>query len=140
MKLALYKSTHSGISGIYNRVVRWWDQGVYSHCELLFSSGMSASSSYMDKGVRLKLITYAEDKWDFLDLSTFNEQVALDWFKEHKNESYNLIGNLRFGLGFLKSRKNTWFCSEAIGVALGIKEPWRLSPNGLAAFLNSLPK
>ena len=54
MKAAFYKATRPGWQGIYSRAVRWIDRGPYSHAELVFSDGLSASASYIDGGVRLK--------------------------------------------------------------------------------------
>ena len=53
MKAAFYKGTRPGLQGIYSRAVRAIDRGPYSHCELVFSDGLSASASYIDGGVRL---------------------------------------------------------------------------------------
>jgi hypothetical protein len=140
MKIALYKSTHPGLAGLYNRFVRWFDQGQYSHCEIIFSDGMSASSSFKDHGVRFKSITYTSDNWDFFEISDNYEACAREWFTAHNGQGYDLVGNVRFALGFLKAPGDRWFCSEALGAALGIAEPWRLSPNGLAALLPILAK
>lgn len=67
MKLALYKSTRPGLPGLYNRLVRWWTDSEYSHCELVFSDGMCGSSSWLDGGVRLKRIELDPDHWDVID-------------------------------------------------------------------------
>ena len=136
MKIALYKSTHVGMAGVYNRLVRWWDRGKYSHCELIFSDGVSASSSYLDKGVRFKDIVYNPDNWDFYEIPDIYEPNARAWFEEHVGQGYDLIGNARFALGFLAPPANKWFCSESIAAALGIREPWRMSPNGLVAIIH----
>lgn len=136
MKIALYKSVRPGINGLYNRVVRWWDQGQYSHCEMIFSDGISASSSFADKGVRFKQIEYSDaGNWDVYEINDKYEEPARAWFEQHAAQRYDLIGNIRFAFGFIKTPEDKWFCSEAIGAALGIPEPWRLSPNGLAAIL-----
>ena len=47
-QLALYKHTRPGLQGVYSRLVRLVDRGPYSHCELVFSNGLSASSSFID--------------------------------------------------------------------------------------------
>jgi hypothetical protein len=138
MKLAFYKATHSGVPGVYNRLVRWWDQGPYSHCEMVFSDGMSASSSFMDKGVRFKQIVYNPDNWDFVDVPDAYEVAARQWFSARIGEGYDLLGNARFAFGFLESPEDKWFCSEAIAAALGVEEPWRVSPNGLTSFMRLL--
>lgn len=138
MKIALYKSTHTGTAGIYNRLVRWWDHGLYSHCEIIFSDGKSASSSYLDKGVRFKDIVYDPSRWDFFEIPDSYEADARIWFNDHLGQGYDLAGNARFALGFLNLPDDKWFCSESIAAALGMHEPWRMSPNGLAALFKSI--
>lgn len=68
MQAAFYKATRPGWQGIYSRAVRVIDRGPYSHCELVFSDGMSGSASYIDGGVRLKRIDYDPAHWDFVEL------------------------------------------------------------------------
>lgn len=132
---AFYKGTRPGLAGIYNRGVRWWEPGKYSHCELVFSDGLSASSSYIDDGVRFKRIVFNHDNWDFIELPAHLERAAYMWFTKHIGEGYDLVGNLRFLFDFMRNRNGKWFCSEALGESLGMVEPWRLGPNGLAAVL-----
>lgn len=139
MRLALYKATRPGLQGIYSRVVRWVDGGKYSHCEILFSDGMSASSSFIDGGVRFKQIDYDPEHWDFIDLPASMEPQAREWFEQHEGARYDLIGNLKFLLWFVPHSKSRWFCSEAIAAALGMPDPWRYGPSGLAAAVNWKP-
>ena len=63
MQVAFYKGTRSGLSGLFNRLVRWWTRGPYSHCEVVFTDEPSkdggvlcGSSSKLDGGVRLKFV------------------------------------------------------------------------------------
>lgn len=137
MIAAFYKSTRPALAGIYNRLVRWWEPGNYSHCELIFSDGMAASSSYLDGGVRFKQIAFDPAHWDFIELPDHLEHDARMWFDLHKGEGYDLVGNLRFLFDFLRNRNGKWFCSEAMGSSLGIIEPWRLGPNGLYSILKT---
>lgn len=136
MKLALYRATRPGIQGIYSRVVRLVDGGQYSHTEIVFSDGLSASASFIDGGVRLKRIDFDPAHWDFIDLSPSMEPAARQWFADHEGAGYDLIGNLRFVAWFARPSKSRWFCSEAVAAALGMPEPWRYGPCGLAAALN----
>ena len=140
MKAAFYKGTRPGLQGIYSRAVRAIDRGPYSHCELVFSDGLSASASYIDGGVRFKAIDYSQhpEHWDFMDLPDEQEPCARDWFERNMGAPYDLMGNVRFVLPFLPDSQRGWFCSEALGAALGWKEPWRFGPNGLAAVLPRL--
>ena len=68
MRLASYTGTRSGLSGLFNRLVRWWLHGPYSHTELVFSDGMCASCSWLDGGARLKRIKITADRWDVVQL------------------------------------------------------------------------
>jgi hydroxymethylpyrimidine pyrophosphatase-like HAD family hydrolase len=135
MKAAFYKSTQPGVAGIYNRAVRWWTRGQYSHVELVFGDGVSASSSFTEGGVRFKTIVYNPDKWDFIDLPDELEEAARTWFKENEGKKYDLLGNAHFIFGFIAADQNKYFCSEAIASSLGITDAWRFEPNVLAAVL-----
>lgn len=138
MQAAFYKATRPGWQGIYSRAVRVIDRGPYSHCELVFSDGMSGSASYIDGGVRLKRIDYSPAHWDFVELPSEQEQQARDWFERNAGAPYDLMGNVRFVLPWLADSERGWFCSEAMGAALGWKESWRVGPNGAAAWLSTL--
>ena len=138
MKVALYRGTRPGLQGLYSRAVRLIDRGPYSHCELVFDSGICASASFIDNGVRFKTIEFDPAHWDFINVPWAENTKALDWFSKHLGEPYDLPGNLRFIVGVVPNSDGNWFCSEAIAAALGLPEPWRLGPNGLAAILNFL--
>lgn len=127
-----YKGTRPGLPGVYNRAVRAWERGPHSHCELLFSDGMSASASFMDHGVRFKKIDYDDSRWDTIDLPADEEAAAREWFSRHDGESYDLMGNVHLVVGFLPESRGKKFCSEAILAALGFTDAWRSGPN--AAF------
>lgn len=140
MRAAFYKGTRPGLQGIYSRAVRWIDRGPYSHAELVFSDGLSASASYIDGGVRLKRIDYNPAHWDLIDLPQSLEPYARAWFESHLGAPYDLMGNVRFVLPWLADSERGWFCSEALAAALGWAEPWRFGPNGLSALLRSILK
>ena len=140
MRAAFYRATRPGLQGIYSRAVRFIDRGAYSHCELVFSDGMSGSASYIDGGVRLKRIDYDDTHWDFIDLPPSLEPYARDWFEANKGAPYDLMGNVRFVLPWLADSERGWFCSEALMAALGFDDAWRFGPNGAAAVLRSILK
>lgn len=133
---AFYKGTRPGAAGIYSRGVRFWTKGPYSHCEAVFSDGMSASASFEDGGVRFKAISYEPARWDFIQLPAILEAPARTWFEGHDGEGYDLMGNLHFVLGPVPDSRNRKFCSEALAAALGIADPWRFDPNDLAVLLH----
>jgi hypothetical protein len=133
---AFYRGTHAGLPGVYNRLVRWWTRSPYSHAELIFSTGRAASSSAMDGGIRIKLIDFTADKWDFVDLPASLEEGARAWFDLHRGEKYDLLGNAHFVLSPLGDDRQRWFCSEAIAAALGMPNPERFDPGTLHAALS----
>mgnify|MGYP000656187073 CR=1 FL=1 len=145
LAVAFYKGTRPGVAGLYNRLGRFLDRGPYSHCELLFSDGASASSSFLDGGVRFKAIGYSsENCWDFFELTqVLRSAVALQaaesrargWFVDHMGLPYDVWGNIRFACGFARDSADAWFCSEAVAAALGFADPFRYGPNGLHSHL-----
>ena len=135
MKVAFYKGTSKGIKGLYNIAVRAVTKGSYSHCEILFSDGMSASASFIDGGVRFKRINFDPEHWDFIELSNADESKARTWFDIHNHESYDIFGNIRFIFWPVSEERYKWFCSESIAKALGLTQAWRYDPNTLYSAL-----
>lgn len=136
MKVAFYKATRPGWQGLFNRLVRWWTRGPYSHTELVLEErdGLSlcGSSSFIDGGVRLKWIKLNADHWDLLPVSG-DPAAARQWFERHAGQGYDLFGLLGFLARPVTGHQSRWFCSEAVGAALGLAESWRFCPNTLAA-------
>lgn len=138
MKAAFYKGTQPGFLGWYNRLIRWWTKSPYSHCELVFSNGLSGSSSFMDDGVRFKYIHFDPTKWDLIDLPDHLESAAKGWFLDHLGEDYDLRGVLHFVWGPARQGKREATCGEALMAALGFNEPWRFTPAAAHAVLSRL--
>lgn len=134
---AFYKGVRPGLQAVYSRGVQIIDKGPYSHCEAVFSDGLSASASWTDKGVRFKDVVYKPAHWDLIPLPLEMEEAARDWFEFHQGLPYDLLGNVRFVLPWVDESAHGYFCSEALAAALGLREPWRFGPNGLAALLSS---
>jgi len=135
IRVAFYKGTRSGLAGIYSRGVRFVTKGKYSHCEIIFSDGMSASASFVDGGVRFKAIDYSPANWDFLEIDAAFENDAREWFKEHEGQAYDLLGNLHFFLPMFGDNRQKWSCAESIAEALKMPDPWRIHPNNLYQLL-----
>jgi hypothetical protein len=132
MKVFFYKAIRPGVAGIYSHGVRLITKSQYSHCEILFSNGRSWSSSFADGGVREKVIEYDPEHWDCIELpDELFEERALKWFVVHQGEKYDLLGNLHFIFSVVGDDKKKWFCSEAVGAALGLPNPWRFDPGTL---------
>jgi hypothetical protein len=128
MKLAFYKAK----GNLMNALIRWWDAGIYSHCELVFSDGLSASATFRDgRMVRGKYIEYHPDNWDFVELPDSFEAKAREFYKDTEGMPYDLFGQLRFLFAYSKGNSKAFWCSEWVAQALGLREPWRYGPNGL---------
>lgn len=125
-RAAFYK----GEGNAFNGFIRFWDGGIYSHCELVFSDGMSASASWRDgRQVRLKMIEYDADNWDFIELPPELEESARTFFEQTKGRPYDLVGQIRFLIAPVRGSRKGFWCSEWLAAALGSPEPWRYSPN-----------
>lgn len=133
---AFYKGVRPGPAGLYNRLGRFLDRGPYSHCEMIFSKGISGSASYVDNGVRFKAIGYSSvGAWDFLPLPSELEGNAFAWMLQHEGLKYDILGNLRFATNFARDSSNKWFCSESIMAMSGFPEAYRFGPSGGATML-----
>lgn len=138
MKIAFYKATRPGLEGIFNVLVRWWTKGPYSHCELILEEYLDGtvlcgSASQLEGGVRLKRMALNPERWDVLTAPLGNRETALGWFKQHQGAGYDYLGLLGFLARPVTGHQRRWFCSEAVGAALGLAESWRFCPNTLAA-------
>jgi hypothetical protein len=138
MKVAFYKGVHPDLSGVYSLTVHWWTRSIYSHCELILPDGRSASSSYMDGGVRFKVIEYDPDKWDFIDVPDYLAPAAQKWFEDHLGQKYDLLGNIHFVLSPIGDSKTKWFCSESVAAAFGFPDAYRFDPGTFAATLRGM--
>lgn len=137
MRIAFYKGTRPGVAGVYNRGVRGVTKGKYSHCEAIFSDGMSASASFADGGVRFKFIVYDPAHWDFVEIPDWLEARIRKWFEDHEGDLYDVLGNVHFLVPFVGDSKFRWCCSEALGAAIGLIDAWRFHPNSLYAILKT---
>lgn len=140
MKVAFYKGTKSGFSGLFEIAVRDWTAGQYAHAELILSDGRACSSTYLEGGVRTlpagQLDVSDPALWDVLDISgLFDEAAALAWFAAHDGDKYDSWGDAHLVIGFVRQKDGAEFCSESIAAALGFDEAWRLDPNALYCVL-----
>jgi hypothetical protein len=125
-RIAFYK----GSDTLLGTLIRWWENGPYSHCELVFSDGVWGTAYYKG-GVLLRPRIVSDADWDYIDLPSDLEASAREWFEAHKGKSYDYVGILRFVFDFLNPSRDKWICSRACSDALGLIGGWRLGPNGL---------
>jgi len=88
----------------------------YTHTEVLFSDGISFSSSERDGGTRFKKIDYKKASWDYIEIpvSKAKEKKVRDFCKSIEGLKYDWIGVIfAQGLNIFLDKPNCWFCSEA---------------------------
>lgn len=122
---------------LFSRLIQWWERGPYSHCELVFSDGATASATIHDEGVYIGARSMSDADWDFIELPAHLEAKARRWFEAHEGKAYDYLGDISFVLDFIPASRDKWFCSRACADALGFVEPWRYGPNGLASAIRS---
>jgi uncharacterized protein YycO len=141
MKAAFFKGHSAGIAGLFDIADHLWMEGDYSHCELIFSDGRSASSTLSD-GVRFTKpgdINFSDTtQWDVVDLENVSESAALAWFMKHQGQPYDVLGDLHFVIGLIPHEGGHKFCSFACGAACGFDQAWRFDPNVLFVVLERL--
>jgi hypothetical protein len=126
MQLAFYK----GRDYFADRLIQWWTNGPYSHCELVIDGTCYSASTY-EGCVRSKQIDLASGRWDVIAVEG-DESVALAWFAEHKGAGYDYWGLAGFVLPWRMGSRKKRFCSEACAEMLSMQESWKISPNNLA--------
>jgi hypothetical protein len=144
MKVAFYKGTRPGLQSIFSVVARFCTRSKYSHAEIVFSNGDSASSSYIDNGVRIltgeKRIDFSNGKWDLVEFDPAKfgktERQILDWFDISEGQPYDLFGMLSCAAPIFGNNDGEYMCSESIAHALGFSDAWRYSPPLLHSVLS----
>lgn len=148
-KFAFYKGTDKP----FNKLVSWKMEGPYSHCEAVFEFDpetglyLCASSSFMDRGIRFKDIGLNPAKWDIIDVPGIDGDDVKSWFMDHlfyvdangqwRRTPYDVRGLVSFLIPVGHTPEG-YFCDEALGAAIGLVEPHRFEPNGLACILERL--
>ena len=148
-QVAFYRGRKSG-KGIMPIIFRALDsltrtvtKGPYSHCELVEElpdgTYKCFSSSYRDGGVRIKILSLDSDSWDLVDAPYLTAEAVEEVKRRTVGLKYDLVGAV--GVVILSpDRPHKWFCSELAAEVIGLKEPWRYSPNTLYSVVQRLEK
>jgi uncharacterized protein YycO len=132
MKAAFFKGRSSGIMGLFDIADHAWMEGEFSHVELLFSDGRSASS-VAGSGVRFTApgsIDFTDPtQWELVDCSSLDEQAAIDCFNKNLGNGYDYRGDAHFVIGFIQHDSKDDLCSEICAYATGFEQAWRFDPN-----------
>ena len=119
-KVAFYRADNTDAKWD-DKLIAWWTDSKYSHCELVID-GIWYSSSPRDGKVRAKQIIPKKDHWDFVgvevDLVYFHK-----FFLDNVGKGYdwkNIFCNQIIPCGL--QNPNKWICSEFVGTAIFGKE------------------
>ena len=129
MKIALYK----GRRRLFNKVASWWLNGPYSHAELVMTEDegdgcFCISSSFLDGGVRGKLIKLDPENWDLVEV-TGDEAQAWAWFYAHDGAGYDVLGAASFVIPPIGHSRTRFSCGESVAAMLGYSGAERFEPN-----------
>jgi hypothetical protein len=132
--LAFYKGTaaENPSARFFDQLVCWRTHGRFSHCEIVVdpATGLCASSSLRDHGVRFKYINLHSGRWELVTVPG-DVDKAVEWFKAREGAPYDWFGLLAWAVPWRVDRRGRWFCSESCAAALGLPQPWGISPNDL---------
>jgi hypothetical protein len=141
MYAAFFKGRSKGLAGLFDVLDHAWMAGPYSHNELVFSDGRSASAD-LSSGVRFTVpgsIDFQDQtQWDLVPLNPilFSESQAIAWYTKHQGCGYDVWGDVHFVEGLIQHEKHHFFCSESMMDSLLFKQGWRFDPNCAAATLS----
>lgn len=139
MLLAFYR----GRKRFFNRFVSWWTRGPYSHVEAVFGDPsrpvLCGSSSFMDGGVRLKVINLDPAHWDLLEAPAIDGERVRAGFDRMIGTPYDMLGLLSTSIPLVPHLERGQFCNEVVGHLGGLGESWRMNPNGFARVCEWLP-
>jgi hypothetical protein len=114
----MYLSFYKGKGNWMDKIIKARTNGDVAHVEIVFSDGISFSSSQWDKGVRFKQIEYkGDDKWVLVPLH-FSPEI-----EKFLRDRAELLAEMKIAydwrgiLGFMIGKKNPGasnklFCSE----------------------------
>ena len=127
VSLALYKGKGNWV----NSLIRWKTKSKYSHCEIVID-GWMYSSTVGDGGVRCKIASLPEDRWDIIQINFNNGESVLKHYSDTNGRPYgwlDLIKGQIFKTNPSDSKGD--FCSEWCAAALGLPNPKQYSPKDL---------
>jgi len=110
---------------LFARLVCLLRGGDSAHCEGVYRSVNDmhgcVSSSFIDGGVREKIMPLPAEKWRMYEVPEAVDPRA--WLVQHTGKKYDLLGLLGILLPTLGHSRRRWFCSEAVADMLGLSEP-----------------
>jgi hypothetical protein len=102
---------------LFPKLIRWWTKSPYSHCEIIFTNGLTFSADCNSTGIRTKFKTSNHNTvdWDFVKIPVDAETEAklFRWATTEAGCLYDFVG-IVFTQILPLSFQNPWwwFCSE----------------------------
>jgi len=123
-------ATYKGKGKLFNRLIRFWTQSEFSHCEIVID-GFMYSSSIMDGGVRMKPF-HDDENWELIDLPWASSESVLTYHRATFNHQYDFADLITRHILHIPTKGNSGqFCSEWCAAALGIPNARDYSPAAL---------
>lgn len=117
IKIAFYK----GEGRIFDKLIRWWTKGKYSHCEIVFMDGLWYGADAWNNEVRYAYFLPDPANWDMIEISLAPKEELLvrAWCDSKVGKGYDYLGLILSQVIFLGiDCANRWFCSELCVEAL----------------------
>ena len=111
---------YKGKGTIFDRLIRWWCDGKYSHCELVIPNDTWFSADANTNRVRYTTFSPNPNNWDYVEFDTTEreEMIIRAWADSKIGKGYDYLGLAGFVLPFNTQNPNRYFCSEVCIEAL----------------------
>lgn len=119
LKLVFYKSNYKW----WSRLIKWWTNSSYSHCELYVNDKYLVGISN-EQSVRCKKYDLSSEKWDSIELKIDDklEWIVNDFFEKTQGAKYDwkaiILSNI---FNRRLQDKNKYTCSEWIAELLDLR-------------------
>lgn len=118
-----------GDKRLFARVVGWWQGHDSAHCEVSYEWTQlyhdCVSASFVDGGVRGKIIAMPAEKWRIYEVDRVTKTAVKSWLAENDGKGYDVLGLAGFVWRPIKGWLKKKFCSECGAEILGLPDPWR---------------
>lgn len=115
---------------ILSRLIAWWQLDDATHCELVFGQVGAlyecASASWLDGGVRSKLMEMPAEKWRIYEVPR-DADAARQWFDARMGAGYDWLALAGLAIRPVPHDRGRYICTEACAAAMGLQEPWRFN-------------
>lgn len=123
---------------LMSRVIAWWQASDLSHCEVVLGhlrdgQHRCASSSWLDGGMRTKVMALPAEKWRVYEVDR-DPIVAHQWAAANNGTPYDWLGLIGYVIRPIRGFNGRTVCSEACAAMLGLHQPWRFTVADLEGF------